>query len=207
MAPTLRPLVVALLSGLSACSATSPSEAPRENTAEEEDRLKILRDADTNMGPMEDTATLFITLDQNLRSWRELSASGVREDQLKLESLEQAMTRLVYLNFDAILAALDGDDPEYRVTAAAALGFSWIPAPDEPGGDPEFPVVHPRAVGPLVDSLDEGDDALTQNALLSLARIGSPETPHAIVLEILVAHHNPQVRSNAGFALIRLLTP
>ena len=159
------------------------------------------------LGKIQSREFLFTTLDQNLRSWRTLTSSGDLLKRFQIESLEEAMTRHVYLNFDTILAELDGGDPEYRRIAAASLGFSVIPAPDEPGGDPKFSQVHERAVQPLIQTLDEGDDALTQNALLALSRIASPVTPIELVLEILLTHHDENVRANAALALVKVLQP
>lgn len=163
----------------------------------------------SNLGRIDHRPTLFLTLDQNLRSWRTLAATATTENQQERESFEAALTRLVYNNFDAILTELDSGDPEFRITAAAALGFSKIPAPDEPGGNPDFPPIHGRALDPLRKALDEGDDRLTRNALLALALISTPDSgvDPQIFLEMIVGHHDEDIRANAAMALSKILTP
>ncbi len=192
-----------LLLACGACRSSDPDLEPLtpEELAERDLSLP------PNLGVIDDPGTLFVTLDQNLRSWRALKLSSEAKAKLQIESLEEALTRLVYRNFDVILETLKEGEAEQRVTAAAALGFSKIPAPDEAGGDPEFPPVHPRAIAPLLEVLEEGNDELTQNGLLAISRIGNPSVPVDLLLELLLTHHSPAVRGNAALALATVLRP
>ena len=165
--PALAPLV-ALLAG---CLGSEPKLEPLSQ--QEIELLATLRRRDPDAGRIEDKGTLFMSLDQNMRKWRELAARNELGDADQRTSLEYVITGEVYFNFDVILAEFErGSDPEHRTIAAAALGFSRIPAPDEPGGEPDFPVVHPRAVEPLLSCLDSGNDELVMNALLGGQLVG-----------------------------------
>lgn len=192
--------------GLPGCRAPEPELEPL--SPDEIETLAALRRADPERGRIEDRGTLFLSLDQNLRTWRTLGAKNEGGEIEERDSLEIALTRQVYLNFDTILAELErGADPEHRVIAAAALGFSRIPAPDEPGGDPQFPAVHATAVRPLLDVIDSGSDDLVVNALLSLGRIADPDTPRQVLVEVLVKHHHDDARANAALAIGRIAGP
>jgi HEAT repeat protein len=163
--------------------------------------------SDPNAGKIAERGTLFTSLDQNLRTWRQLTTSTEVGDISQRDSIEQALTRQVYINFDAILDELEhGTDPEHKVVAAAALGFSRIPGPDEPGGNANFPVLHPRAVGPLLAVLESGNDQIVMNALLSLGRIAAPDMPRDMLVELMVTHHSEDVRANAALALASIVT-
>lgn len=192
---------------LAACSTPEPVLEPI-TPEERAGLLKAFEQFDPASARIDDPGTLFMTLDQNLRKWRELSARTEISDIEQRSSLEEVLTKQVYYNFDAVLNELQhGIDPEHRVIAAAALGFSRIPAPDEPGGDPEFPALHPRAVAPLMETIESGNDELIVNALLSLGRIGAPETSRQALVELMVKHHNASVRANAALALSAVCTP
>jgi hypothetical protein len=200
----------ALAAGLLLAAASCRSEEPRLEplTEQEKQGLAALRHHDPDAARIHDKGTLFLSLDQNLRKWRELAARTDMSDVQQRGSLEEVLTRQVYYNFDAILSELQhGADPEHRVVAAAALGFSRIPAPDEPGGDPAFPALHPRAVAQLTEQLESGNDELVINSLLSLGRIESPDTSRQVLVELMVKHHNADVRANAALALAQVCDP
>lgn len=189
-----------------ACASNEPAIEPIPR--KEIEQLEALRRHDPKAGYLDDKGTLFVALDQNLRKWRELGARTDLVDVDQKHSLEIVLTQQVYYNFDTILNELAlGTDPDHKVTAAAAIGFSRIPAPDEPGGDPEFPALHPRAVQPLLAVIETGHDELVINALLSLGRIAAPETPRALVIELMLKHHHADVRANAALALAQMARP
>ncbi len=177
-------------------------------SAKERAEIDALRRHDPRDGIVTDKGTLFVSLDQNLRKWRELCARTDVSDMDQRRSLEVVLTTQVYWNFDTILGELEhGTDPDHKVTAAAAIGWSRIPAPDEPGGDAEFPAVHRRAVPPLLVVIGSGQDELVVNALLSLARLRDPATPRDLLVELMVKHHHADVRGNAAYALSELAAP
>jgi HEAT repeat protein len=174
---------------------------------EQQDNSWITR-LDPKRGKIDERGTLFTSLDQNLRTWRKLTTSTDVQDVAQRNSIEQALTRQAYVNFDSILDELEhGTDPEHKTVAAAALGFAKIPAPGEPGGNPDFPVLVPRAVAPLLAALESGNDQLVMNALLSLSRIADPATPRDLLVELMITHHNEDVRANATLVLAAVVTP
>lgn len=202
-------LVAAILStgvvALAGCS-SGPEQVPLSE--QEKHELAWLQQSDPSAGKIAERGTLFTSLDQNMRTWRKLTTSTEVGDVAQRDSIEQALTRQVYVNFDAILDELEhGTDPEHRVVAAGALGFSKIPAPDEPGGNARYPALHPRAVPPLLAALDTGNDHIVMNALLSLGRIRAPDTPREVLISFMVTHHNDDVRANAALALSMVIVP
>jgi hypothetical protein len=201
----LRAALAAALALPSACK-SEPETAPL--TPAEQQQYSWLSRLDPKRGKIAERGTLFTSLDQNLRTWRKLTTSTSVADVEQRNAIEQALTRQAYINFDAILDELEhGTDPEHKTVAAAALGFAKIPAPDEPGGNPDFPALTPRALGPLLHTLESGNDQLVMNALLSLSRIASPDTPRDLLLELMVTHHNEDVRANATLVLAAIVTP
>ena len=197
---------LALLAASSCHSPSADADAAPLTVEEQEELLRELGER-PEIGVIDTPGTLFLSLDQNLRTWREILRSSEVQRVRQLDSVESALGRQVYLNFDTVLEGLQSPDAEHRITAAAALGFARVPSPGQPDYDPRFPPVHERAVDPLVAALESGDDALTRNALVSLARIASEQTPVELLLELLLSHHDPEVRSNAALALSKVLRP
>jgi len=192
--------------GLLVACKSQPETAPL--TPAEQQQYSWINRLDPKRGKIAERGTLFTSLDQNLRTWRKLTTSTAVADVEQRNSIEQALTRQAYVNFDAILDELEhGTDPEHKTVAAAALGFAKIPAPDEPGGNPDFPTLTPRAVGPLLHTLESGNDQLVMNSLLSLSRIAAPDTPRDLLIELMVNHHNEDVRANATLVLAAIVTP
>lgn len=200
------PLFLALLAALPVGCQSAPELAPL--SAMELAEADALRRHDPKAGFVKDRGTLFVSLDQNLRKWRELCARTDVADIDQRSSLEVVLTKQVYYNFETILNELErGTDHDHRVTAAAAIGFSKIPAPDEPGGDADFPALHPRALPPLLYVIESGQDELVINSLLSLARLKMSATPRDLLIELMIKHHHADVRANAAYALAEIAGP
>jgi HEAT repeat protein len=203
----MRAAVVAAagLAPLGGCK-SQPDTVPL--TPAEQQDLSWINRIDPNRGKITERGTLFTSLDQNLRTWRKLTTSTEVGDVAQRNSIEQALTRQTYINFDTILDELEhGTDPEHKTVAAAALGFAKIPGPDEPGGNSDFPALVPRAIPPLLTTLESGNDQLVMNALLSLSRIASPDMPRDLLIELMITHHNEDVRANATLVLAAIVTP
>lgn len=149
-----------------------------------------------------DTPTLFFRLNNLIREWQNASVNKNDWKHLKISSdLGSILTRYVYLNFDKIMDQMENGPQPNRVTAAAALGFSRIPETDQ------YPQVYSQAVEALLEALQSGDDAITQNALLGLAIIAELDTPLNPILPLMTEHHNPSVRSNAALCLSAIVQP
>ena len=58
-----------------------------------------------NLVKIEDAATLFTTLDQNMRSWREYKIASDEDSKLRLVSIEGALTRLVVVFWCVVVLA------------------------------------------------------------------------------------------------------
>src|SRR5262249_24347297 len=145
---------------------------------------------ETNYGPTKDRVTLFLTLDRNLRTWNDAVAKKKGEDLYLTDRLEAVMQRHVYWNFDAILDELKTGSDHNRAIAAAALGFT--PKTGREGQASQSKV----AMQALVEALGADDDLLIQNALVGLAQLADPDTPCDAVIDLMLRHHNPDVRAN-----------
>ncbi|MBU0754950.1 MAG: HEAT repeat domain-containing protein [Planctomycetes bacterium] len=199
--PSLFLLIILILSLLGGCVAVQRESQTLPLTDEEIEFLKKLDDPKTTSVQV-DVPTLFFRLNNLIGEWQNAAVNKNSWKQLKIKSnLGSILTRYVYLNFDKILNELERGAQPNRVTAAAALGFSRIPDNDK------FPQVYPRAVQALLRSLESGDDAITQNALLGLAILEVPETPLDLILPLMTRHHNPDVRSNAALCIASVVGP
>ncbi|MFO0981239.1 MAG: HEAT repeat domain-containing protein [Planctomycetota bacterium] len=186
------------LTALLACA--NPDTAPTPLT--ESERAALTEPVEHNYGPTGDKTTLFNSLDLNLRTWNDTAAKQLRDDLRLRNQLGAILTRQVFWNFDTILNELKTGNQRNRVIAAAALGFTPTISKD----DKEEPRSR-RAVPALLEALDEGDDLLTQNAMLALQQIADPDTPREPIFKLLLNHHNPEVRANAALAAARLIRP
>ena len=100
-----------------------------------------------------------------------------------------------------MLEAFRSGDRNRRLVAAWALGFSRVPENARGIVSP-----HPQAVAALVAALDERDDELLRNELLALWKLGDTSVPVTPLLDLLVQHHDADVRSSAALALQTVLT-
>lgn len=206
-------LLLALLPGIVACRTAREAPDPNPRTAGEgrsatpplsrEDRLFLAKLSEAQAkATQQDAPELFFNLNQLLKSWQDAAILKQSSKNARLhDSLQEMLTRTVYLNFDTILDQLEHGPQPNRVIAAAALGFSRIPE------NPQFPQVHPRALPALLQALDSGDDAIVENALLGLRVLADPSTPLDRVLPLLTGHHNPDVRANAALCIATVVQP
>jgi hypothetical protein len=183
------------------CATGDPEPEGIPLTPEEIAFLEKLQDPDA-FSVIEEVPALFFRLNQLLKSWQD---SSIYKDSKKhhtiYTNIGAMLTRRVYFNFDKVLDQLENGLQPNRVIAASALGFSRIPEV------PDFPQVYPRAIPALLRALDSGDDAITQNALLSIKILAVPTTDIEKILSLMTEHHNPEVRSNAALCLASIVTP
>jgi len=196
-----RCLAIALL----ACSCTAPDKPqppvpamPRmgaeQLTASQQDFLA--RIAERMRSPKNDTPTVMNGLERLLPQWH------ARQRMNDERPLENVLTIEVVSHFDQVLATFQTGGRERRLIAAWALGFARVPANDIGIESP-----HPRAVEALAAALDHSDDELLRNELLALWKLAEPSTPTQPLLDMMVRHHDPDVRANATLALGTVLTP
>jgi hypothetical protein len=144
----------------------------------------------------EDAATVMNTLEHLMPSWQTEQRRG------QAAPLENILTIKVVTHFDDVLGALQAGPRERQLVAAWALGFARVPQNDR-----GIPSPNDRARVALVAVLTETDDELLRNALLGLWKLGDPATPIQPLVDLLVQHHDPDVRANAALALGSVLRP
>lgn len=196
-------IVLLLLAG--ACSSGPQRKDPIPLTDEEKAFLARLEDPET-YSLKQDVPVLFQGLTLLITDWEKAYREKRSPKHIRVyKNLSEVITRTVYVNFESILDQLHHGSQPNRSIAAAALGFSRIP--EDPGNpNPNLPPQHHRAVEALIDVLGCGDDNIVMNALLGLSTLGDPDTEIETIMDIMIHHHNPEVRSNAALALQACVT-
>lgn len=200
MRPSLLALPITLL--LVACSgpdttATKPPSpaAPLDMAAANRDDFLQRLSERMASKEREQTPELMNSLEQLMPAWQtEQRANRARP-------IENVVSIKVILQFDQVLEAFQNGDRNRRLVAAWALGFSRVPPNDLGLESP-----HPRAVAALVAGLNVHDDELLRNELLALWKLGDPEAPVPPLLDLMIQHHDADVRSSAALALQTVLT-
>jgi hypothetical protein len=194
-------LVLAVLTAAAACTSTAPTKLdPIPLTEEEIEFLKRLDDPET-FSLVQEESILFQNLSNLLSAWLDSSLTKNSPKHVRIyTNLGDILTRHVYVNFESVLDQLHNGPPPNKVIAAAALGFSRIPENER------FTQVYPRAREALVGVLESGNDDIVKNALLGLYILGDPETPLDKILDMMVQHHEPDVRANAALAVQSIAT-
>lgn len=192
---------IVLAAVLAACSTGPKKLDPVPLTEEEIEFLKKLDDPET-FSLVQDVPELFQTLGNLNEAWVDAFLTKDSPKQFRVyTNLGEILTRRVYANFETILDQLHKGPPPNKIIAAMSLGFSRIPENEK------FPQVYPKAIEALVGVLDSGNDAIVKNALLGLFVLGDPETPLDTILDIMVQHHDSDVRANAALAVQAIATP
>ena len=193
MRAALRAALPALL--LCACSTTEPARPipVHPAAATREDFLQRLAEAKATPDP-EDADTVLNTLEHLMPAWQTEQRRGTEAP------LENIISIKVITRFDDVLAAFQTGPRERRLVAAWALGFSRVP-------DNDLGLVSPHVAArdALVAALHEPDDELLRNVLLGLWKLGDEGTSLQPILDVLVQHHDPDVRANAALALNSIL--
>jgi len=143
----------------------------------------------------EDTPELMNSLEQLIPAWQSEQRAN------RARPIENVVSIKVVTHFDQVLEAFRSGDRNRRLVAAWALGFSRVPENARGIVSP-----HPQAVAALVAALDERDDELLRNELLALWKLGDTSVPVTPLLDLLVQHHDADVRSSAALALQTVLT-
>jgi len=190
-------LAAALPLLLCACAST-PEAKPIPVNAGEAARADFLdRLAEEEAKPrVEDPDTVLNNLEHLMSSWQNEQRRGQERP------LENILTIKVVSRFDDVLAAFLSGPRERRLVAAWALGFARVP-----DNDRGLVSHHAEARDALVASLKEPDDELLRNVLLGLWKLGDPDTPLPPLTDLLLQHHDPDVRANAALALTSVLRP
>jgi HEAT repeat protein len=115
------------------------------------------------------------------------NAAHVGRDAQAVQVIEDDLGRLAKKHLALLSGAAVSKDPERRVPAVFALGFS---------GSKE-------AVGPLVGAAEAPEAELRIHAVVALGTLGVPEVPLEPIRKLLVAEE-PELRTAALFAVRRL---
>ncbi|MCK6480688.1 MAG: HEAT repeat domain-containing protein [Planctomycetes bacterium] len=131
---------------------------------------------------------LYQRIESLSKAWQVASTTSGEGALADSNAAQTAIGREVWQAMDTVLADVEkSENPRWRVTAAKGLGF----------------VNDPRARPALERTLGSADVRLLSAALVSLGRIGSPETEDAPVA-VLLRHPDPVVRGNAALCLARI---
>lgn len=172
------PLLFALLAlPLASCSSTD--DAPEEPMIERGQWAGIVED-EVSIGA-------FLTeIDKALQAWQSLTfTAATAEDKRRARVLQRTLEHGTNKRRGELIHQLEVGPPLNRVRAAAALGFT---------GSLE-------AQSPLLNALSDSDPDVVHNALLGLALLARDDTPLGAICEILEENYDPQIRSNAAYAL------
>jgi hypothetical protein len=194
----MRGTLLVLLPVLAACSSApaAPPPGPRLLSELETDDF-VARLAERLANPArQSTPELMKSLEQNMAGWQAEQSQGSEAP------LENILTITVVTHYEQVAQVFRGTDRDRRLVATWALGFSRVPENSRGIRSP-----HPDAVILLVGVLDERDDELSRNALTALWKIGDPQTPLQPLFDLVLNHHDPDVRANAALALGTVLTP
>ncbi|HZL99462.1 MAG TPA: HEAT repeat domain-containing protein, partial [Planctomycetota bacterium] len=197
MRPHLLPLLLVACAGPdTAPSQTPPAAQPPVDlaTASRDDFIERLAERLAS-SEREQTPELMNSIEQLIPAWQGEQRAN------RAQPIENVVSIKVIVHFDQVLESFQGPDRNRRLVAAWALGFSRVPENTRGIVSP-----HPRAVAALVAALEERDDELLRNELLALWKLGDPEVPIAPLLDLLVQHHDADVRSSAALALQTVLT-
>lgn len=128
-------------------------------------------------------------LSKSVKVWANLISSGrTRQDRDKVRLLQEELRDETDKRFDDLIEQLEVGPPVNREIAAAVLGFSE----------------REEALAPLLAALDDRNDAVVRNALLSLSQLRDPRTPLTLVIDQLRFNDSPEVRGNAAMT-VRIL--
>jgi hypothetical protein len=115
--------------------------------------------------------------------------------------IEKELTITVVPQYDVVAEMFETGPHERKLVAAWALGFSRVP-----DNDLGIASHHMEAMELLVRTLQTSPDDVMRNQLLGLWLLAEPTTPVDPLIDILVNHHDADVRANTMLALTTILS-
>ncbi|MCC6670897.1 MAG: HEAT repeat domain-containing protein [Planctomycetes bacterium] len=183
------PFDLLLLLSLAACGG-SPEPAAPDRSLEAQFQKDRTQRQETLLR-QEDWQNVLMNLDKSLDRYATalLSAGNDRADRMVV-SLETYLAQETKKHFADLVREADRDEfPGNRAIAAAALGFSQ----------------KPEALDPILNCLNDRDEAVVNNALLALGALRDPRTPVARLAEFVEDEKRPvKLRATASWTLMRL---
>ena len=138
---------------------------------------KSVGDVDLKHFRVADQNRLFVELNGLMERWERAS---LQSDDVVQAGVQDVIRRYVIANYPTVRDSLESDDPRFRIVSAATLGFSG----------------RPDAVPPLLELMEDPDELVVSNALLSLIEL-SPVRQDLTPMIPLLEHPDAGVRSNA----------
>ena len=130
---------------------------------------------------------LMLELDKTLKAWQQAVVSG---NAVMTRRMELILRNETNDSFEEVVEGLESPAPALRQTAAAALGFSG----------------REEALSPLSNALSDPDATVLANALIGMGQLADPRSPLSIIAYHLRNSEDSLVRSNAAFALGRIVS-
>lgn len=113
---------------------------------------------------------------KSLKQWHNLKLTAKKEAELRrLNAIERSLQKRSNDRLEELLDVLLIGSTINRQTAAMALGFS----------------ADMRAMGPLLNTLNDPDQRVVQNALTGLGLLGLPDTPTDTIASYLIIPPRP----------------
>lgn len=148
---------------------------------------------------------LLLRIDLSLKAWNKLFLTASDQtDAQKGRALEENLAYLATRHQELLITQLESGPSKNRQVAALALGFSRdISLPS----DANAPGINKRVdpLGPLLASLQDPEHLVAANAAFAIGLLAKAETPTAGLVEMLERSPEPKGRSNAAWALYKVL--
>jgi hypothetical protein len=173
----------------------SPPAEPAPPAPDLLDRDVAARILEERQLPPEDASSVMNGLERLLPSWQSAQRRG------RADPIERELVRKVVVNYEAVTGMLESGPHERQLVAAWALGFARVPQNDLGVDSP-----HLDAVERLLPLLEDSSDDLTSNALLGVWKLAEPTTPLRPLSDLVINHHDADVRANACLAIGAVLT-
>lgn len=195
LATALRRLSPAVLVLLAACSSTKDTKADARRGLSEDELANAqidvidLDDRPVDVNDPRASGAILADFDGQIRRWNEFALSNDPDDQRKRRRLEEFLRVMSRKHIDLLVRELQSPNARNRAIACSALGFSG----------------EHQVTGELVAALDDTVVEVVENALLGIGLLGDPLTPTAPILALLSSGLDGWTRSNAAFALKRII--
>jgi HEAT repeat protein len=180
---------LALLCAALLVAACKSNEDPRENGVRAAPDLIELSDRPVELADDRAPGAILADFDGQIRRWNEFALSNRAEDQRKRRRLEDFLRVMARKHLELLDQELSSPNSRHRAIAASAIGFSG-----ELG-----------LSGALVAALEDDVTEVVDNALLGLGQLADPATPVAPLVQLLGSGADGWTRSNAAFALKRIV--
>ncbi|MDF1838012.1 MAG: HEAT repeat domain-containing protein [Planctomycetota bacterium] len=196
---TLRLVLATSLPILVACSSTPKDDAPSGSKLGKPS-VSLGAEGET------DASDLFIRLDLAQRYWSNLQITAKdNTEKHRASKIEEDIRFRATRHQADLIQALETGPPSQRQIAAFALGFSEIrQLPSDARDKKRSHRIDP--VGPLTAALQDPVPQVVANAAYALGLKATSSVPTSQLIQLLASSPDTQVRNNASWALLRIVT-